>query len=44
MQFGAPPPEPTKLQKVKAVVQETLWVVGTSAFVLIFPIYVAVKL
>ena len=44
MQFGVPPPEPTKAQKIKAVVQETLWVVGTSAFVLLFPIYAAVKL
>ena len=44
MQFGAAPPEPTKFEKAKAIVQETIWVIGTSAFVLLFPIYAAIKL
>ncbi|EAY22869.1 hypothetical protein TVAG_076160 [Trichomonas vaginalis G3] len=39
-----PPPQPSKLEQITQIVKETAWVIGTSAFVIIFPIYVATKL
>jgi len=44
MNFEGLPQKETKFEKVKRVVDETLWIVGTSLFVLAFPIYAAVKL
>lgn len=44
MNFGQPEQEETKLQKVWNFTQEAVWVIGTSLFVLAFPIYVARKL
>ena len=34
----------TKLEKIKRVVSEKAWVIGTSLFILGFPIYIATKL
>ncbi len=36
--------EETQLEKIKRITSETLWIVSTSAFVLIFPIYLATRL
>ena len=44
MQFGEMQKPETKYEKVKRVIGETIWVVGTSIFVLGFPIYAATKL
>lgn len=38
------PRQETKLEKVKRVVSEKAWVIGTSLFILGFPIYIATKL
>lgn len=44
MNFGIPQQKPeTKLEKIKRVTTETVWVIGTSVFVLAFPIYLATK-
>jgi hypothetical protein len=44
MQFQAAPEPETRLQKIQRIATDALWVIGTSAFVLLFPIYVATKL
>ena len=43
MPFGQQKQE-TKLEKIKRVVSEKVWVIGTSLFILGFPIYIATKL
>jgi hypothetical protein len=37
-------PSETRFQKIQRIATETLWVIGTSAFVLLFPVYLATQL
>jgi hypothetical protein len=44
MQFGELLEPETRVQKIQRIATDALWVIGTSAFVLLFPIYIATQL
>ena len=42
--FPSQQPQETTFEKIKRIATEAAWVIGTSIFVLAFPIYMAHKL